>query len=93
MLPSVQYGTEPKSVPHWYQFVIKLPKRLVRVLLLVPDIHFPIKFRPLKILVLCPSWISVITINVTISRNVEGCYKIMGIILKDRGILEENFIL
>ena len=34
-----------------------------------------------------------ITINVTISRIVEGCYKITGMILKDRGILEGNFIL
>ena len=36
---------------------------------------------------------NVITINITISRIVEGCYKITGIILKDQGILEGNFIL
>ena len=34
-----------------------------------------------------------LTINVTISRIVEGCYKITGMILKDQGILEGNFIL
>ena len=33
-----------------------------------------------------------VSINVTISRIVEGCYKISGIILKDRGILEGNFM-
>ena len=35
----------------------------------------------------------IITINVTISRIVEGCYKITGMILKDQGILKGNFIL
>ena len=41
----------------------------------------------------CSLDINLITINVTISRIVEGCYKITGMILKDRGILEGNFIL
>ena len=35
----------------------------------------------------------VISINVTISRIVEGCYIITGKMLKDQGSLKVNFIL